>query len=141
MYDQIVVPDSWSGHNAVAGIFIYPRAYNWGWAVREQISDHLPVYLILGASDFTLRDYGSTDGLMTAAADAVSAKPPCIRLNVASIDRLDELPHVGPARAEDIVVGRPWDSIGELVDIRGLGDKSVADIVASGLLCEPVVLP
>ncbi|MBB3192413.1 ComEA family DNA-binding protein [Halomonas cerina] len=59
----------------------------------------------------------------------------CIDLNSASVERLDELPHVGPARAEDIVRGRPWASPDELTRIGGIGSGRFEDIQESGLLC------
>lgn len=136
LYDQIFVPDGWSRkHTFVAGIFVYPRAYGWGWAVRDHVSDHLPVYLILGAGQFTVRDFGAELGTIVGGH---AQAPVCIRLNAAPASRLANLPHVGPARAADIVAGRPWASIHDLVAIDGLGDERVADIRASGYLCAPV---
>lgn len=139
LYDQIVVPDAWQGEAHTAGIFVYPRAYGWGWAVRDQISDHLPVYLVLGNDTFTLRDYGDVSGLMVAAKQP--AAPTCIGLNVATAKRLAELPHVGAARAKAIIAGRPWQSIKALVSIKGLSKNRVGNIATSGLLCDPVRVP
>lgn len=61
--------------------------------------------------------------------------PSCIDLNDSALERLAELPHVGPARAEDIVSGRPWRSPGELTRISGIGEGRLAAIRGSGLLC------
>lgn len=139
LYDQIFVPDVWAQKNTYnAGIFVYPRVYDWGWGVREHVSDHLPVYLVLGDEPFTLRNFGhDIDAIMGGNASTSS----CMRLNAASASRLVELPHVGPARASDIVAGRPWHSIHELVKIDGLGDQRVANIKASDALCAPVQAP
>lgn len=60
--------------------------------------------------------------------------PGCIDLNASSANRLAQLPHVGPARAVDIIAGRPW-RVSELRQINGIGDGRLADIRGSGLLC------
>lgn len=63
-------------------------------------------------------------------------RPDCIDLNTSDVPGLDELPQVGPARAEDIVEGRPWQTSGHLIRISGLGAARVENIQSSGLLCE-----
>jgi len=118
-------------------VFEYPAAYGWGWGVREHVSDHLPVYLVLGAGQFSLRP-AEPDGLALLGKQLggeVKVKPKCIELNSASAAQLDRLPHIGPARAEDIVAGRPWQSISGLEKLSGLGEARVSDIAQSGLLC------
>lgn len=133
LYDQIIVSDSWTPQVPVAvGIFTYPQAYDWGWWVRDHVSDHLPVFLVLGADHLDLQPFPPVPDSATAT------RHNCIQLNAASAERLDALPHVGPARAADIIAGRPWPSVNALVAIDGLGDARVADIKASGLPCMPV---
>lgn len=100
---------------------------------RDHISDHAPVYLLIGDETLVTRPIRTGRPAPAPATDTT-----CIRLNAAAASQLTELPHVGPARAADIVAGRPWQSIDELVEISGLGDARVADIKESGYLCVPV---
>lgn len=94
---------------------------------RDRISDHAPVYIGLnGARLEPVQAEGATRARTTRD---------CIDLNSASVERLNELPHVGPARAEDIVDGRPWESPDELTEVSGIGGGRLDDILESGLLC------
>ncbi|NWN83842.1 MAG: endonuclease, partial [Halomonas sp.] len=43
--------------------------------------------------------------------------------------------HVGPARAQAIISGRPWQAPSELARVSGIGEGRLSDIRASGLLC------
>ncbi len=113
------------------GILRFPDLFGIGHErARDVISDHAPVYLALGSAtlELTAFDGGSVDH-----AEGTSW---CIDLNQSSIEALTELPHVGPARASQIVEARPWASPAELVRVGGLGQSRVQDIKASGLLCE-----
>ncbi|APE30654.1 endonuclease [Halomonas aestuarii] len=97
-------------------------------AARERVSDHAPVYVAL---------HGAALVATRAAGGELVARPPragCIDLNASSANRLAQLPHVGPARAADIIAGRPW-RVSELRQINGIGDGRLADIRRSGLLC------
>lgn len=137
LYDQIVVADHWARNHAfAAGVFVYPRAYDWGWSVREAVSDHLPVYVVLGHSGFQLREFGAN--LDTIISGDAPNRPACIRLNGAPSERLVALPHVGPVMARAIVDGRPWSAIDELVQIDGLSAAYVQDIKATHDVCIPV---
>lgn len=51
-----------------------------------------------------------------------------INLNSASTSELDSLPGIGPARAEDIVSGRPYSSIDELLIRKIVGASVFEDI-------------
>ena len=41
--------------------------------------------------------------------------------------------HIGPVRAEDIVAGRPWHSVDDLLRIDGIGQVRLAEIKSQGL--------
>ncbi|MGM0985109.1 MAG: helix-hairpin-helix domain-containing protein [Pseudomonadota bacterium] len=98
-------------------------------ASRDRVSDHAPVYLGLHGARLE-RQHVDGDGGMASIAS-----PDCIDLNAAAATRLEDLPHVGPARAEAIVEGRPWTAPGELTEVNGIGGGRLEEIRASGLLC------
>ncbi|QFT86675.1 Endonuclease/Exonuclease/phosphatase family protein [Halomonas sp. THAF12] len=97
---------------------------------RDVVSDHAPVYITLGdaSARFVSLALSDADVASTRSSD-------CIDLNSASASQLDELPNVGPARAEDIIDGRSWGSADELVGIDGIGPARMQEIQDSGLLC------
>jgi endonuclease/exonuclease/phosphatase family metal-dependent hydrolase len=99
----------------------------------DEISDHAPVYLALGSAKLTLRPFTIINiySSLPAANDPVY----CIDLNTIDFKTLQELPHIGPARAQNIIEGRPWDHPEQLQRISGLGGERVNDIVLSNLVC------
>ena len=98
-------------------------------AARDRVSDHAPVYLSLNGAALVATH--ATSGELVASQRMAS----CIDLNDSSANRLAELPHVGPARAEDIIAGRPWQRPSELTRISGIGGGRLGEIRRSGLLC------
>ena len=94
---------------------------------RDRVSDHAPVYIVLG--DDAVR----TDQASSRRIEATPAA--CINLNRASLEALDRLAHVGPSRARDIVAGRPWQHIEDLTRVSGLSAARVADIAGNGSVC------
>lgn len=58
-----------------------------------------------------------------------------ININTASLKELDEIIWVGPATAEKIYKGRPFEKLDDLINISGIGDKKLADIKEEGLAC------
>lgn len=98
-------------------------------AARARVSDHAPVYLALNGASLERR---TADGGELMAGPS---GPRCIDLNASDAARLAELPHVGPARAADIIDGRPWRGADELTRITGIGEGRLGEIRGSGLLC------
>lgn len=59
----------------------------------------------------------------------------CININHASFEELQNIIHIGPARAQDIIDQRPFDSIDDLTKIKGIGSARIKDIKDQGLAC------
>lgn len=59
----------------------------------------------------------------------------CVDINNASLDKLEAIIHIGPARAEGIVSARPFNSIDDLTKVDGLGPARIADIKSEGVAC------
>lgn len=94
---------------------------------RERISDHAPVYV--GINGARLEPVKAEGAIMARKTQD------CIDLNASTASQLEELTHVGPARAEAIVEGRPWASPDELTQVNGIGSGRLDEILESGLLC------
>jgi competence protein ComEC len=62
-------------------------------------------------------------------------KGSCIDINKASIEQLQEIVHIGPERAQDVVNLRPYQSVEDLSRIEGIGPSRLNDIVLEGLAC------
>lgn len=58
-----------------------------------------------------------------------------IDLNSASSKDLEKITWVGPATAEKIIDGRPWDSLDDLIEIKGIGEVKLNAIKEQGLAC------
>ncbi|MFM9270969.1 helix-hairpin-helix domain-containing protein [Halomonas elongata] len=95
---------------------------------RDIVSDHAPIYVTVGNAEpgFVA---------MKGASGGKSTSSECININEAAVSRLDELPHVGPARAEDVIEARPYENVGGLTQVSGIGPSRVEDIKASGMVC------
>ncbi|MGA1594907.1 MAG: helix-hairpin-helix domain-containing protein [Ilumatobacteraceae bacterium] len=68
------------------------------------------------------------------SSDEESAEA-CVDINTASAEALDEIVHIGPSRAADIIALRPFTSVEDLIRVSGIGDARLADIVEQGLAC------
>lgn len=58
-----------------------------------------------------------------------------IDINSASAEDLDKIIWVGPATAEKIINGRPFENVDSLIDVSGIGEIKLADIKEQGLAC------
>lgn len=95
---------------------------------RDIVSDHAPIYITVGDAE---PEFAALEGVTVEEGGGSQ----CININEATVSRLDELPQVGPARAEDIIDARPYESIDGLTRVDGLGPARVEDIEDSGMVC------
>lgn len=59
----------------------------------------------------------------------------CININTASVEQVQEIIHIGPERAQDLVNLRPFNSVDDLSRIDGIGPARISDINDQGLAC------
>jgi beta-lactamase superfamily II metal-dependent hydrolase len=67
--------------------------------------------------------------------EALAAVPSCVDINTADAERLQEIIHVGPDFAQQILELRPFNSVDELTRVRGIGEGRLNDIRKQGLAC------
>lgn len=58
-----------------------------------------------------------------------------INVNTASLSELDKIYGIGPAKAQAVIDARPYNSLEDLVDAKGIGSVTLEDIKAEGLAC------
>ena len=51
-----------------------------------------------------------------------------VNINTATLTELESIPGIGPARAQQIVARRPYKSVDELIEISGIGPKSLESL-------------
>lgn len=75
---------------------------------------------------------GPGSGEAASPGDPSGGPPPLININTATATELEELPGIGPTLAEAIVAERErrngFRNVGELQDVRGIGEARYADI-------------
>src|SRR5699024_3693749 len=59
----------------------------------------------------------------------------CISINDASAEELQQIIHIGPVRAEDVIKARPFNSVSDLTKVKGIGPSRIDDIKNQGLAC------
>ncbi|WP_247640743.1 helix-hairpin-helix domain-containing protein [Chromohalobacter sp. TMW 2.2271] len=100
---------------------------------RDIVSDHAPIYITVGDAD---PEFVALDGVsVVESTGSKSAGSECVNINKATLKRLDELPHIGPARAEAVINARPYQGVEGLTRVSGIGPSRLEDIKASGMVC------
>ena len=58
-----------------------------------------------------------------------------IDINIATKEELDKLYGIGPVKAEEIINSRTFDSVDELINVKGIGNITLNKIKEQGLAC------
>lgn len=59
----------------------------------------------------------------------------CVNINTASKEDLQKIIHIGENSAEELIKLRPYESLNELIEINGIGEKRLEDIKEQKLAC------
>ncbi|MCF3944396.1 MBL fold metallo-hydrolase [Oceanobacillus alkalisoli] len=59
----------------------------------------------------------------------------CVNINEATVEELQQIIHIGPERAVDLIELRPFQTISDLTKIAGIGSARMADIQTEGIAC------
>lgn len=76
----------------------------------------------------------STDEKLTEISKD-EPKNSCIDINHGSLEQVEKIIHIGPERAMDLIELRPYDSVDDLLRIKGIGPSRIKDIQSEGLAC------
>lgn len=59
----------------------------------------------------------------------------CVNINEASVEKVQEIIHIGPERAQDLIDLRPYAKVDNLDKLSGIGPARIADIKSEGKAC------
>lgn len=81
---------------------------------------------------------GKTYTVMTQKQGTLSQQSvgkSCLDINTANAEELQEITHIGPAFAKALIELRPYRTVDELTNIKGVGPGRLHDIKSQGLAC------
>ena len=58
-----------------------------------------------------------------------------IDINSASLSNLDKLTYIGEVKAQAIIDSRPYESVDDLINVKGIGEVTLEKIKDQGLVC------
>ena len=78
--------------------------------------------LSAAATDLTT----ATDKVKTKSKSASAKLAPGTKININTADQamLEKLPEIGPAKAKDIIAGRPYNTIEDVTKVKGIKEKT-----------------
>ena len=94
----------------------FARKVNW----RKRLVIAAAVIGVLSAAVLLIRDSANVANDFSPAPGSL-----VVNINTATQEQLETIPGVGPSRAAQIIVGRPYESVEDLARIVGIGDESL----------------
>lgn len=92
-----------------------------------------------GSSKTASSGKGSSTKQSEKVTNSSSKKSPspsgCVDINTASATELENIIHIGPARAQSIIDARPFKTVDDLTKVNGIAKGRLADIKAEGIAC------
>lgn len=76
-----------------------------------------------------------SEGNEENSSDDSATTDGCIDINDASIKNLQDIVHIGPARAEELIELRPFNTVKEMGEISGIAAGRLADITSENKAC------
>ena len=61
-------------------------------------------------------------------AETEKTEPQKINVNSAAQEELESLPGIGPKLAQEIIAGRPYQTVDDLLKVKGIGEKKLAQL-------------
>lgn len=102
------------------------------------ISSDGETYSIQTGKDGTLSTSSSSNSESSSNQPSTSAHTngsSCININEASFEELQNIKHVGVDRAEQIIHLRPFQSVSDLIKVKGIGESRLNDIIQENIAC------
>jgi competence protein ComEA len=65
---------------------------------------------------------------LSSTEPAVNSEGGPININTATAAQLEQLPGIGPSRAQDIIDNRPYESVDELDSVSGIGPATLEEL-------------
>jgi radical SAM superfamily enzyme with C-terminal helix-hairpin-helix motif len=97
----------------------FARKVNW----RKRMLIAAAVIAVLSSAVLLIRDISNVaDDFGPSSGSLI------VNINTATRKELETVPNIGPARAAQIIAGRPYESVDGLVRITGIGEKTLEGI-------------